>query len=117
MALTCGEYPDHSTIAAFVSSMRHEILPMFRDVLLVCEEEGLPGGTFFCVGWLQASIVESIAEKDFILTPIDERRVIEIHDKVLDERCLHLGSAIGGFPFLDNGKKEITFLLSQLERF
>jgi hypothetical protein len=45
MALTCGEQPDHSTIAGFVSSMREEILPLFRDVLLVCEEEGLLGGT------------------------------------------------------------------------
>src|SRR5512136_1941501 len=38
MALSCGEQPDHSTIAAFVSSMKGEILPLFRDVLLVCEE-------------------------------------------------------------------------------
>ena len=29
MALTCGQCPDHSTIAAFVSSMRDEILPIF----------------------------------------------------------------------------------------
>ena len=49
MALTCGEQPDHSTIAGFVSSMREEILPLFRDVLLVCEEEGLLGGTFFAL--------------------------------------------------------------------
>jgi len=49
MALTCGEQPDHSTIAAFVSSMREEILPLFRDVLLVCEEEGLLGGTLFAL--------------------------------------------------------------------
>jgi hypothetical protein len=49
MALTCGEQPDHSTIAAFVSSMREEILPLFRDVLLVCEEEGLLGVTFFAL--------------------------------------------------------------------
>jgi len=47
MALSCMQYPDHSTIAAFVSSMKDEILPLFRDVLLVCEEEGLLGGTFF----------------------------------------------------------------------
>jgi transposase len=39
MALSCGEQPDHSTIAGFVSSMRDEILPIFRDVLLVCEED------------------------------------------------------------------------------
>jgi transposase len=47
MALACGRRPDHSTIAVFVSSMPEEIVPFFRDVLLVCEEEGLLGGTFF----------------------------------------------------------------------
>ena len=49
MALTCGQCPDHSTIAAFVSSMRDEILPLFRDVLLVCEESHLLGGTLFAL--------------------------------------------------------------------
>ena len=49
MALTCGQRPDHSTVAAFVSSMRGEIVPLFRDVLLVCEESGLLGGTFFAL--------------------------------------------------------------------
>jgi transposase len=49
MALACGEQPDHSTIASFVSSMRAEISPLFRDVLLVCEERGLLGGTFFAL--------------------------------------------------------------------
>jgi len=49
MALTCGQRPDHSTIAAFVSSMQGEIVPLFRDVLLVCEESGLLGGTVFAL--------------------------------------------------------------------
>lgn len=49
MALSCGQYPDHSTIAAFVSSMHDEILPLFRDVLLVCDETGLLGGAFFAL--------------------------------------------------------------------
>jgi transposase len=49
MALTCGEQSDHSRIAAFVSSMKEEIKPMFRGVLRVCEEEGLLGGTFFAL--------------------------------------------------------------------
>ena len=42
-ALACGQCPDHSTIASFVSSMKDEIVPLFRDVLLVCEEVGLLG--------------------------------------------------------------------------
>jgi transposase len=47
MALACWQRPDHSTIAAFVASMQDEILPLFRDVLLVCEEMDLLGGTEF----------------------------------------------------------------------
>ena len=47
MALTCGQHPDHSTIAAFVSTMREQIQPLFREVLLVCEEMGLLGGSEF----------------------------------------------------------------------
>jgi transposase len=49
MALSCGQQLDHSTIAAFVSSMKDEVLALFRDVLLVCEEEELLGGTFFAL--------------------------------------------------------------------
>jgi transposase len=47
MALSCGQRPDHSTIAAFVSSLKEEIKPLFRDVLLTCEEMKLLGGTEF----------------------------------------------------------------------
>jgi len=53
MAVSCKQCPDHSTIAGFVSSMRDEILPLFRDVLLVCEEMKLLGGTV--LGWMAAS--------------------------------------------------------------
>ena len=53
IALACGQQPDHSTIATFVSSMRAEILPLFRDVLLVCQEMDLLGGTFFALDGLE----------------------------------------------------------------
>ena len=49
MAMSCNQRPDHSTIAAFVSSMKDQILPLFCDILLVCEQENLLGGTFFAV--------------------------------------------------------------------
>lgn len=49
MALSSGQCPDHSTIATFVSSMKDEVLPLFRDVLLVCEEMDLLGGTLFAL--------------------------------------------------------------------
>lgn len=48
MALACGQAPDHSTLAAFISSMGEErVVKLFSEVLLVCEEEGLLGGTHF----------------------------------------------------------------------
>jgi len=47
MAMSCGQEPDHSTIAAFVSNLKEEIKPLFRNVLLVCEEMNLLGGTEF----------------------------------------------------------------------
>jgi transposase len=49
MAMSCNQRPDHSTIATFVSSMKDQIKPLFRDVLLVCEQEDLLGGTFFAI--------------------------------------------------------------------
>ena len=37
MSLACGMVPDHSTISAFISSMKEEIVALFRDILIVCE--------------------------------------------------------------------------------
>ena len=53
MALACGQRPDHSTIAAFISSMGEEISRLFTQVLLVCDEEGLLGGTHFSIDGLK----------------------------------------------------------------
>lgn len=53
IALACGQQPEHSTIAAFVSSMKEEILPLFLDVLMVCQEMDLLGGTFFALDGLK----------------------------------------------------------------
>ena len=47
MALTCGQTPDHSTLATFVSSLHAELPAVFTQVLLICEQEGLLGGTHF----------------------------------------------------------------------
>ena len=49
MAMSCNQRPDHSTIAPFVSSMQDQIKPLFTDILLVCDQEGLLGGSFFAI--------------------------------------------------------------------
>jgi transposase len=78
MALSCGQQPDHSTIAAFISSMKGEILPLFRDVLLVCEEEGLLGGTFFA---LDGCRLRSNASKEWSGTLPELRKKKEYFEK------------------------------------
>jgi transposase len=47
MALSGGYRPDHSTLAHFVSSMQKEIESLFGNILLVCNELDLLGGTHF----------------------------------------------------------------------
>jgi transposase len=72
MALSCGQRPDHSTIAEFVSGMGEErIGSLFSQVLLVCEEEGLLGGTHFAIDGYKLS---SNAAKEWSGTHADLRR-------------------------------------------
>jgi transposase len=72
MALTCGQRPDHSTIAEFVSGMGEErISSLFSQVLLVCEEEGLLGGTHFAIDGYKLS---SNAAKEWSGTHADLRQ-------------------------------------------
>ncbi|QIK38711.1 transposase [Caldichromatium japonicum] len=55
IALACGYSPDHSTIANFVSTMQAEIESLFCDVLLVCEEMNLLGGSHFSLDGVKLS--------------------------------------------------------------
>ncbi|NIS71285.1 MAG: transposase, partial [Proteobacteria bacterium] len=87
MALSCGQCPDHSTIAAFVSSMKDEIMPLFRDVLLVCEEMDLLGGTFFALDGLR---LPSNASKQWSGTRSElERKKKRIESRVKELLCEH----------------------------
>lgn len=72
MALTCGQRPDHSTIAEFVSGMGEErIGALFSQVLLVCAQEGLLGGTHFALDGYKLS---SNAAKESSGTHADLRK-------------------------------------------
>jgi transposase len=55
MALACGYTPDHSTIAAFISSMQEEVESVFCNVLLVCDQLGLLGGSHFSLDGVKLS--------------------------------------------------------------
>jgi len=49
MALSADTQPHFTTIAHFISSMAAEIEPIFRDVLLYCDELGLIGKELFAI--------------------------------------------------------------------
>lgn len=49
MALSAESRPHFTTIAEFVSSMREEITPLFRNVVMICAQEGLVGRQMFAV--------------------------------------------------------------------
>ena len=82
MALACGHKPDHSTIAAFVSSIDKEIESLFTKVLLVCEEEELLTGTHLSLDSLKLS---SNAAKEWSGTFSDLKKKQEALDRKVKE--------------------------------
>jgi hypothetical protein len=123
MALACGEQPDHSTIAAFVTSMTDQILPLFRDVLLVCEEEGLLGGTFFALdgcklpsnaSMRQSGKVSDLEKKKERI----ERKVEQLLKEQVDtdKRDDEDEGEGGGSSGISNENKQIEKLQKQAER-
>lgn len=87
MALSCGQKPDHSTIAAFVSSIDKEIETLFTKVLLICDEEDLLGGTHFSLDGLKLS---SNASKEWSGTFSDLQKKQEaLERKVREAICEH----------------------------
>ena len=87
MALACNRRPDHSTIAAFISSMGEEIEPLFTRVLLICEEEDLLGGTHFSLDGLKLS---SNVSKEWSGTFTDlKKKQGALERKVKEAICEH----------------------------
>jgi transposase len=112
IALACGQQPDHNTIAAFVSSMQDEILPLVRDVLLVCEEMNLLGGTMFA---LDGCKLPSNASKEGSGTITDLRRkkgrsrprwrsCRQSRCKLTEGRMIHPGPGLRAQPAAAGGK-------------
>jgi transposase len=103
IALACGQQPDHSTIATFVSSLKDEILPLFRDVLLVCQEMDLLGGTFFALDGLK---LPSNASKEWSGTRSElQRKKERLETKVKELLTEHVQEDNRGDPPLRSGRR------------
>jgi len=122
MALSCGQKPDHSTIAAFVSTMKDEIKPIFRDVLLVCDEEKLLGSTFFAVDGCRIS---SNASREWSGKISDLKRKKEkiekkveqlINQQEKEDKSDDDEKGDGGPPGFSDREKQIGKLQKQADR-
>jgi transposase len=116
MALACGQKPDHSTLAAFVSSMGEErIVSLFTQVLLVCEQEGLLGGTQFSLDGLKLA---ANASKEWSGTQVELRKKKEkLEEKVKGAIREHREEDQGGGdPDGKRQEKRIQRLQRQAER-
>jgi len=49
MALSADSQPHFTTIAEFISTMDEQIVPLFRNVLMICDELKLIGGDMFAI--------------------------------------------------------------------
>jgi len=80
IAITGWSTPDHSTIAEFISSMQEEIMSLFRNILLMCEEMELLGGTKFSLDGIKLS---SNASKEWSGTKSDLKKKAEKIEKTV----------------------------------
>jgi transposase len=76
MALSADTAPHFTTIADFISRQQDEIVSIFRDVLLVCDEQGLIGKQMFAVDGVK---LPSNASKEWSGTLADfEKKALKI---------------------------------------
>lgn len=114
MALSCGQAPDHSTISEFVSSMEQEVLGVYRDVLLVCEEMSLLGGTHFSLDGLK---LPSNASKEWSGTFANLRRKQEkLEEKLAGLLARHKAEDSGSDDGDDGHAKRRKRQIERLEQ-
>jgi transposase len=76
MALSADSAPHFTTIADFISRQQDEIISIFRDVLLVCDEQGLIGKQMFAVDGIKLA---SNASKEWSGTLADfEKKALKL---------------------------------------
>jgi len=81
MALSADTQPHFTTLADFISSMDKEIIALFRNVLLICDEMGLIGKEMFAVDGCKLS---SNASKEWSGTKEDFIKKKEKIEKTIE---------------------------------
>ena len=80
MALSCDTYPHFTTIADFISTLDEEIVKLFLEVLLVCDEMNLIGKEMFAIDGVK---LPSNASKEWSGTKEELSKKKEKMEKVI----------------------------------
>ena len=114
MALSCGYRPDHSTIAHIVSSMQKEVEVFFSNILLVCAELDLLGGTHISLDGVKLA---SNASKEWSGTFKElERKRDRLQGKLRQVVAEHIQADIQARPESERCQKQMRRLQHQVER-
>lgn len=114
MALSCGYRPDHSTIAHFVSSMQKEIESIFSNILLVCAELDLLGGTHFSLDGVK---LPSNASKEWSGTFKElKKKRDHLQGKLRQVMAEHLQADVQSGPEPERRQKQKKRLERQVDR-
>jgi transposase len=114
MALSCGYRPDHSTLAHFVSSMQKEVGVIFSNILLVCSELNLLGGTHFSLDGVK---LPSNASKEWSGTFKDlKRKRDNLQGKLSQVMIEHIEADMQAKPESEKRQKQVKRLQHQVER-
>lgn len=120
IALSANTHPHFTTIADFISSMKYQIVPLFRNVLLYCQELNLIDKTMFAIDGCKLS---SNASKEWSGTRKDYEKKVEKLEKtikyILDKHINKDKSDTSGISVKDEKKhiENIRKKINKIKRF
>lgn len=118
MALSADAQPHFTTIADFVSSLGEEIVGLFRDVLLICDEAGLIGREMFAIDGVK---LPSNAAKEWSGTRADFAKKVAKMERAVryllrKHRALDAQGTAPPPPQREREKQQIRTLRSKVKR-
>jgi len=116
MALSADTHPHFTTIADFISSSSEEIVELFRDVLLICDEMGLIGKEMFAVDGCK---MPSNASKEWSGTKAElksKQEKMERAVRYLVKKHREMDSNTEPDPVVEREQKQIETLRARVKK-
>ncbi len=116
MSLSADTHPHFTTIADFISSSSEEIIELFRDVLLICEEMGLIGREMFAVDGCK---LPSNASKEWSGTKEElkgKQQKMERAVRYLVEKHKEMDSNSDPDPVVEREQRQIETLRARVKK-